>query len=531
MANFKRTQNPYAIPRSSVRQFEGIGGPQTQVLRRKNDRGWDISNTVANDVRDVHLGERGSMLLRAGMRRLDSANYSIGWLGQIRIGGLLRYGMIYNNSLEIVDIPRRLGYGDGDFGFLEEGGGGGGGYSGGWPKPDGIVDDRIEEDPSLGADEQVCSVKYEWDDSPSTLSFVMPYGGPVPEAQNWYIKLEGYSAGIPFSLFYSGGPYVPFSANPVWLYNSYTFHFGNWLIGPCHGVSIEGLRVEITGKDSDGNWLEPGNYSHTETCTIIGKDGFRATVDCVIGLTVSPPDITLSPTSYSTTWPTTATGNKTQTINVKNDGAAGSVLEWEATISGDAALTALMSLSVESGELDSGENEDTVLTITNPGSLSAGTYTANIRIADTVLTTEYEDFAVTVVITPIYTGKIKVGGTGQFVSPPRDEPTATCLSSTPPGNDTRLLDAMGSGNYNVSASLHFFYDIAGNNAATWALDVKRTNGVVTVSSWMFAHAVTELSYDPATGCPTGTVTCPAGDYYDKRDSGAIGIQIMTFGPP
>jgi len=93
--SFKRSANPQTVPNAKVRQFDGIGGPQTQVLRRSNDKGWDISNTVANDVKDLHLSERGSAFLRPGMRRLGSEDYTIGWIGQMNIGGLLRYGIIY----------------------------------------------------------------------------------------------------------------------------------------------------------------------------------------------------------------------------------------------------------------------------------------------------------------------------------------------------------------------------------------------------------------------------------------------------
>ena len=390
----KGSMNPQKVPNAKVRQFDGIGGPRTQVLRRFNQQGWDISNTVCNDIADLHLGERGSALLRPGQRRLGSEDYTIGWVGQINIGGILRYGLIYNNNLTMVDMPTRLGYD-----LIP------------WPEddvakpadwPDGWtfyewepVDDVIPEDPSLPVAEQVCTVGYTWANSPASQDFTMPYAGTIaPASVNWYHKTEGYRPDIPLVGNYNAGP--------AWL-GVQLIDGISLVLGPCLGEQIGGITFTPDGKDIDDDWLVPAVYSFTSVLT--WSDG--EIMSFPITLTVLGPAITLSPTEWDE--PSVVVGeagNKTKTINIKNTGDAGSSLVWEHVISGDAALVAILTADKATGTLAKDANEDIVFTMTDPGGLSAGSYSATITLRDSRLLTITGTVDVTLTVIPVFTGEL-----------------------------------------------------------------------------------------------------------------------------
>ena len=102
--------NPNKITPSRVRVCDGIGGPRRRVLKRVDDRGRDISNTVVNELYDLNLTERGSMLLRNGCRKIkDTGEASdIDAIFSVNLGRDTRYGYIFNGSLTVVDIPQWL---------------------------------------------------------------------------------------------------------------------------------------------------------------------------------------------------------------------------------------------------------------------------------------------------------------------------------------------------------------------------------------------------------------------------------------
>ena len=395
MGSYARPKNPQTVPNTKIRDFEGIGGPRTQILKRYNYKGWDLSNTVSNDVTDLHLSEKGSALLRPGMRRLGSEDYTIGWIGQINIGGLLKYGIIYNNSLTMVDMSTRLGYDlipwpDPVDPTPSD-------WPDGWPEPDDAKDEILPEDPSLPLEAQVCAADWEWTSSPDTLTWTMPYAGtPVADDNtNWYWRGEGYRPE-----FLTG----TYSGDAAW-YDSALLQGASWDIGPCHAVQWGGFSLDVTGKDSASDWLDPGVYTDTKTLRI--SDG--TDLEVIIQITVVPPAITLSPTSWSEPLIKVGdSGNKTQTVNVKNSGAATSSLEWEYVLTGDAVLTAILTADKASGTLASGIDEDVVFTMTAPGSVAAGSYSATITFRDSRLNTITGTVDVTLAVTPAFTGNMNV---------------------------------------------------------------------------------------------------------------------------
>jgi hypothetical protein len=105
---FKRARSPNAVGPEDVRVFDGVGGPEKIVLIRKNFRGSDISSTIANKVYDVDLGEQGTAKLRDGKRKIDRTgkSKSIDSIFAINLSDSRRYAIVFDGTLDIIDIPR-----------------------------------------------------------------------------------------------------------------------------------------------------------------------------------------------------------------------------------------------------------------------------------------------------------------------------------------------------------------------------------------------------------------------------------------
>ena len=105
--SYKTPGNPNKLHQSRFREFAGIGGPALQILKRTNSRGWDLSNTVQNDVRDADLQEDGTLYSRPGFRKFDSDGYSstVRTIIHIGLSGWHSYGVIHNGILDAISIP------------------------------------------------------------------------------------------------------------------------------------------------------------------------------------------------------------------------------------------------------------------------------------------------------------------------------------------------------------------------------------------------------------------------------------------
>jgi len=103
----KSPSNPNKITPSRLRVCDGIGGKQLRVLKRIDARGHNISNTVVNDLIDFDLTERGSLIKRDGSRKMNDTgkSYSMDSLFPVNLGREMRYGIILNGALNVIDIP------------------------------------------------------------------------------------------------------------------------------------------------------------------------------------------------------------------------------------------------------------------------------------------------------------------------------------------------------------------------------------------------------------------------------------------
>ena len=104
---FRRPSNPAVMTVDKFRVFDGIGGPVRQVLIRLDDKGGDISNSVANQVVDLSLLQAGSMIKRSGYRKIEDTGESatITNLMAISVGKVEAYGVVVDGALKIITLP------------------------------------------------------------------------------------------------------------------------------------------------------------------------------------------------------------------------------------------------------------------------------------------------------------------------------------------------------------------------------------------------------------------------------------------
>lgn len=104
---YRKPLNPAKMSQSKFRQFDGIGGPEKQLLKRFNQSGHNISNTVANDTSDLNLLENGSMILRDGSRKINGTGESdtVTNLMEVTVGNVLAYGVVVAGALKVITLP------------------------------------------------------------------------------------------------------------------------------------------------------------------------------------------------------------------------------------------------------------------------------------------------------------------------------------------------------------------------------------------------------------------------------------------
>lgn len=396
MGNFSRAGNMAILSSEKLLRFEGVAGESEKVIKRITPDGDDLSGTVANLFQDVFCDKYGRIVLRPGCRKIETTgkNYSIGSIFMLNIGGLLNYGILYGGGLDLISVPWR------DFPEeeieLEEEEARPSDWPDEWPwfPP---VNDAPLPDPTEPVESQSCVVGYTIEGNPDTLSWSMPYADVSGlTSQVWRDKTQGYR---PYTKLVAS-----YNAPAAWLNTGFAA-WKQFILGPCEGATVGGLEVIPNGKDASGDWLDPGTYTHTGTLT--WSDGTVLT--CVMTLVVAPPDITLTPVSGSVEVFEADAGSETLTLAISNSGDAGSTLNWEvASITGDAELTGILSASPSSGTLAQGASENVVLTLTAPGNLSAGSYSAVVNFRDSNLTTITDSYAVTLEVYPVYTtGRIQ----------------------------------------------------------------------------------------------------------------------------
>lgn len=101
-------KNPARISPSKVRWFDGLFGPADKVLRRWDEqRGYDISNSVANELADLDLTEAGTMRNKPGRAQAISGQQysdSVEGIFAMNFSGMRHVGVISGGSLTVMEL-------------------------------------------------------------------------------------------------------------------------------------------------------------------------------------------------------------------------------------------------------------------------------------------------------------------------------------------------------------------------------------------------------------------------------------------
>jgi len=375
MSDFKRPGSPVKRSPYRLRNFDGIGGPRVQILKRTNQRGWDISASFCNDVEDFNITERGTLRIHDGMTKISTTgfNSSVTGIFQITIGGLFGYGVVYDGTVAFLPLGEPLelepwNFKD-PFGMPDY-------IPDDWPvnlkRPDEPEDEVPLVDPSLPPSKQVCKEEWFVENSPSSLSFEMDQGGPVPDTQVWYEHVYGWWPDLSWVIT-TTQPYFYSSLRGWWV----------WEEAPCYWHSVRRYIVGSHGKDVNGNWLSADTYEGT----------IDSLSEAALTLLVLSAEMTISGTAdfYFIVGQSTA---ETEAYNVSNTGAVGSTLEWSRTLTIQTALVGLVTALPASGSLLAGTNEDCDVSV-DPSGLSVGDYEdTSILFTDSQGPTESKDINV-----------------------------------------------------------------------------------------------------------------------------------------
>jgi hypothetical protein len=359
---YKPPFNPQVISPGRFRRFSGVSGEPTKVIKVSDSNGRDLSDSFANDQFDLNSDKKGELKLREGFIKIgDGVESSIGSIFQIFLGGNLQYGFV-DVELDIYDIPPipypnvPLPPEDFDEELPDD-------FPPSFPIPNPMPtppDDAPPADPSVPPDGQTCEDHHTHSTSPETLNFTMAYGVP-PSNQSWYWMIRGWWPKITH--------YGTYSVRPAW-YRSY--EVGQWEYTQKYCDAIQQVRVvvQITGKDSSGEWLTQGTYTNAETLRFTDGDTHIVNVSLIVYqniMALESTTITLKMTNIGglITW---------SNIVVKQT-LASATLNWTAALTTDNTVGKL-SLSPASGDISGIGSDDIVLSTSLP--IDAGTYNGNI---------------------------------------------------------------------------------------------------------------------------------------------------------
>ncbi|MHC4616253.1 MAG: hypothetical protein ACYTEQ_00730, partial [Planctomycetota bacterium] len=271
-------KNPNQTRNTKARIFDGVGGPLTQILKRTDDRGRDISITIANEVFDLNLGEQGSMILRPGMTKKSTTGETetINGIFQYTIGGKLQYGIVSGTGVDLISLPQFNAPDPLELPQETK--------PADWPSAvpwlGDTVNDYMTPDPSLPAEDQSCPNSYTIGDDGTTLSFTMFEGGALPSDDNWYFWVSGR-----WDVSLTG----TFSTTAAW-YSTATTGIWAYTTGVCTAHDVNQIAIRINGKDADGNDLAVGSYS--DVLSVTWSDGTISEVTIQLNVVATTATVT-----------------------------------------------------------------------------------------------------------------------------------------------------------------------------------------------------------------------------------------------
>ena len=269
--------NPQVVTALALRDFEGIAGPATEVLRVYDTEGNNLSNKFANEQEDLDSEVKGRLVLRPGMYKASTTGRtgSIISLFQTHIGGVMQYLVFYGKS------PGRIDF---ESPYVPQ------------PEPPPIditlppttpspyvpartPPDNVPGDITEPPEAQACEEGVTWTVSPTSFDFIMIQGGTLPTPKLGWIQRVGWTTRTSI---------VRRNHVKDWWVN-FRQGYWRWMNGQCKGTLVEAWRYEITD-----NTLAAGVYADTET--LISADGLASSV--AVNLTVMPSVVYLAGTVY-----------------------------------------------------------------------------------------------------------------------------------------------------------------------------------------------------------------------------------------
>jgi hypothetical protein len=488
MGDFKPSSNPQVISPLRVNVVRGLGGKTLEIIRQYSSKGDDVSAQFANDLTDLDVTKIGTMIRRPGFRKTSTTglNYSIRSIFMVSLGGVkyygVDYGTLYLYDLLGLEFPEDEPWDD---------------WPPAWPIPPsgaihGARNDVPMDDPSQPPESQPCKVGVVWSSSPTSLTYSMHRGGPVPTTQRFYMMRRGWALLTSHVTVSDASAWMEVFSNTGW----------SWINGQCDGIVVIPTNVPVNGKDSSGNWLERGSYAGLISALTNSGDSMQ----CTVALTVVGPVITLGATTL-TYFIKAGDSSTDKTFTVTNSGDTGSTLAWAySLLSLPTELTGAVTVSPASASLAKGSSSTVTVSI-DPAGVTTGTYTFGIRIYDTLYTSDYKDVTVTVKVGLLNPALVYGGGqcrgsliggslpenwvANQYSSMSMSRAGYVWTAQLVPGVDTILTNVGGLGAFTAQ---HYTY----------------TPANVTILSWTATEfkAQVSLEVNPNWVYPTGTPPPP-----------------------
>ncbi len=326
--------------------------------------------------------------------------------------------------------------------------------------------------------------------TPTSLTFNMPLGGPNPFNQPFYVKNTGTGGQMSYTLSVS------------------TVTGGSWLtVNPTKGKAKPGQQKKHN-VSINGVALAAGTYLGTVTITAPGATNTPQTVAITLNV-LANPTISLSPTTITFSAPTGGPNPTPQSVTLTNVG--GGTLNWTAsasTVTGGSWLA----VTPTTGSLGPGASANLSLSIdVITTALAAGAYSGTITVTAPGATNSPQTVAVT----------LNVNGTPTIGVTPASLGFSAPSGGPNPSFQNITVTNTGGGTLNWTA-------LAGTTSGGAWLSVTPASGSLSPgSSAVLAVSVDVISTSLASGGYDGSITI-SGNAANSPQTVAVLLDVEDF---
>jgi len=105
--SFARPSSSAKITPTKVRRFSGVSYKSATVLRKSDERGYDVSDSFANDMADLDCYQKGCMTVRDGKRKhMGPFGETIDGLFSFRMSGTVYVALLNSGALSLDAVTR-----------------------------------------------------------------------------------------------------------------------------------------------------------------------------------------------------------------------------------------------------------------------------------------------------------------------------------------------------------------------------------------------------------------------------------------